>query len=299
MDTCTIPGGLYPVMLTALKIDKSIDWRGMPHLVDWYLANEVNGLFAVCGSSEMYALTPTERLQLARFIVQRVNGRVPVVATGTFGGRIEAQAEFIQQMADTGVDAVVVLPNQLAGVNDSDDILRHHFERLMALTEPIALGLYECPSPYHRLLSPELLRWAGESKRFVYHKDTSCNLDCIRAKIDAVDGTPLQIFNAHTPTALDSLRYGAAGLSPVAANYYPELFVKLCQLARNDIEQAIRLQKQLVELEGMRGTSYPIGAKFFLQQRGLSIETMCRGSHTAIADADKGRLMELLKAVSI
>jgi 4-hydroxy-tetrahydrodipicolinate synthase len=48
------------------------------------------------------------------------------------------------------------------------------------------LGLYECPDPYKRVLSPALLSWAAQSNRFVFHKDTCCTTDQIRKKIDSI-----------------------------------------------------------------------------------------------------------------
>src|SRR5690554_373098 len=100
-------------MLTPFQEDGAIDWAGVDSLVDWYIDNGAGGLFACCLSSEMYHLTSDERLALARRVSQRAAGRVPVVATGTFGGPLAEQAGFIRRMAETGVAAVVVMPNQL------------------------------------------------------------------------------------------------------------------------------------------------------------------------------------------
>ena len=75
---------------------------------------DVVGLFAVGQSGEMFALDNRERLALAQRVVDRAAGRVPVVASGTFGGPIAQQAEFIKQMADTGVQAVTVIAGVMA-----------------------------------------------------------------------------------------------------------------------------------------------------------------------------------------
>jgi 4-hydroxy-tetrahydrodipicolinate synthase len=57
--------------------------RDFVGLVEWYIENKVDGLFAVCQSSEMLNLTNEERLQLVRRVADRVNGRVPIIAGGT------------------------------------------------------------------------------------------------------------------------------------------------------------------------------------------------------------------------
>ena len=74
----------------------------------------MSGLFAVAQSAEMFALTPTERVELARRVVAKVDGRVPVVSAGAFGSSVAEQIKLVHQLADVGVTAVVLLTNQLA-----------------------------------------------------------------------------------------------------------------------------------------------------------------------------------------
>jgi 4-hydroxy-tetrahydrodipicolinate synthase len=183
--TNVLPHGLWPVMLTAFHADGAIDWDGVDALTDWYLAQGAAGLFACCLSSEMYHLSDDERLTLVQRVVARVNGRAPVVATGTFGGPLAQQADFIKRMAETGVAAVVVMPNQLVSTEEDETQLQRQLEALMAQTGAIPLGFYESPSPYKRLLSAELIRWAAPSGRFRYLKDTTCDPALIRAKLAA------------------------------------------------------------------------------------------------------------------
>jgi 4-hydroxy-tetrahydrodipicolinate synthase len=298
MTTSVLPKGLWPVMLTPFEENGAIDWRGLDALVDWYLASGAAGLFAVCLSSEMYELTGGERLALARHVVERASGRVPVVASGTFGGPLEQQAEFVRRMASTGVHAVVVIPCQLVAAEEADILLQDRLESLMERTDAIPLGLYECPSPYKRLVLPELMGWAARSGRYLYHKDTSCEPLTIRAKLDAIRGTSLGLFNAHTPTALDSLDHGASGVSPIAANYYPALFAWLCGHHANRPSTAHDLQRMLTLMEGVTSSKYPATAKLFLRERcGLPVSTRCRIPTEALAYHDRALLDALWETV--
>ncbi|MEA2063305.1 MAG: dihydrodipicolinate synthase family protein, partial [Gemmatimonadota bacterium] len=77
-----ISSGVWPVMITPFTDSDKIDYAVLEEMIEWYLERGVDGLFAVCKSSEMYFLTLEERLELARFVRQRVAGRVPVVASG-------------------------------------------------------------------------------------------------------------------------------------------------------------------------------------------------------------------------
>jgi 4-hydroxy-tetrahydrodipicolinate synthase len=290
-----IPAGVWPVMLTAFKQDKAIDWAGMDALTDWYIAEGSAGLFAVCGSSEMYHLTPEERLALAEHVVKRAAGRVPVIASGTFGGPIAEQAAFVQKMAGTGVQAVVVLTNQIAAQDEDDDQWLKNAESLLSLTGSIPLGLYECPSPYRRTLSPELTRWAAETGRFLFMKQTSAVLDEVRAKCEAAAGTPLRVFNAEATTLLDSLRAGGSGYSGIAANFYPALLARFC--AQHQSEDAAHLQALLNVLNVVVHTKYLPSAKCFLKLRGLPIETVSRSTDETLDEYDMRILRGLLRVL--
>jgi len=107
--------GIVPVMITPFTPDDRIDWAGYEALIEWYLAHGSEALFAVCQSSEMQALSLEERRDLARFTVDRVAGRVPVVASGHVSEAMDEQMAELVAMADTGVDGVVLVTNRLAG----------------------------------------------------------------------------------------------------------------------------------------------------------------------------------------
>lgn len=284
-------------MLTSFRPDGAIDWEGVDALTDWYNAAGAAGLFAVCLSSEMYVLNPEERLALARRVVARSDGRVPVIATGTYGGTIEEQAAFVREMAETGVDAVVAITSQLAGAGEDEATFRAHCEELLERTAPVPLGLYECPVPYKRLLTPEMAGWLGGTGRFLYLKDTSCDLDAIRAKVDAIEGTPLGLYNAHTPTALASLEAGAAGISPIAGNYYPELYARLYRSSSERPAEARELQRMLTLMEGVARSRYPTAAKAFLGMRGLPVGRKCRAQEVALSADDEMLLRNMWEVV--
>mgnify|MGYP003347377270 FL=1 len=85
-------GRFVPVMITPYHEDGQIDFDHLSRLTDFYLAAGAKGLFANCLSSEMYSLSPEERLALAEHVVKRVKGKVPVVACGSFGDTLEEKA---------------------------------------------------------------------------------------------------------------------------------------------------------------------------------------------------------------
>jgi 4-hydroxy-tetrahydrodipicolinate synthase len=287
MAAVEIPGGVWPATIIPLHADKSIDWEGVDKLVEWYIASGVAGLFSVGQSGEMFGLSDEERLAVARRVVDRAAGRVPVVATGTFGGPLEQQAEFISRMAATGVTAVTIIAAQLADATEDDDIWCRNLERVLALTGEIPLALYECPEPYHRLIVPEALAWAARAGRFYLLKETSRSLTQIKAKVDAITGTPLRLFNADTTSLLESMKLGAKGYCGIAANFYPDLLVWLCANFETRPEETARLQAALSVADVALHFKYPVSAKYYRQHNGFDMLTVSRISDAQIEPYDQ------------
>jgi 4-hydroxy-tetrahydrodipicolinate synthase len=204
-----LPSGLWPVMITAFKADNTLDLDGVRKITDMYLAAGANGMFANCLSSEMFQLTREERLKLTKTVVDHCKDEVPVVATGSFYRHGYENAEFIKEIYDLGVEAVILITSILAEPEESDDMLKRRIEEIMAETGDIPLGLYECPVPYKRVISPDMMKWLAETGRFWYHKDTTCDAAAINRKLDKISGSDFQLYNADTPSALESLRDGA------------------------------------------------------------------------------------------
>ena len=87
-------------------------------------------------------------LLVTRTVVNHVQSKVPVVATGTFSRNITANGEFIRKIHGTGVQAVILITSMLVEPDESEDVLKTRLEAVMAQTADIPLGVYECPVPY-------------------------------------------------------------------------------------------------------------------------------------------------------
>ncbi len=295
MSTDAIPSGLWPVMVTPFHEDRSIDWRGVDALTDWYLSAGAVGLFAVAQTSEMYAMSREERLALAERVVKRVDGRAPVVASGTFGGPMDRQIRDVRAMADTGVDAVIVITSQLAGLGESDRVLTERLLQLHSGVPDARLGLYECPLPYKRLLPAEVLHVLAETGAYVFLKDTTEQPKAISQKVAVVEGTRLKIFNAEMSSLLESVRSGAHGFCGNAGNYYPELVQWLCEAGMRDDADAQRLQHVMTVVDAVVSSPlYPASAKAFLSSaRGIDILPVCRVTNVRLGEHDLRQLSHL------
>ena len=295
----SLPHGFIPVMITPFLDSGEVDYAGLSRLTEFYLEAGSAGLFANCLSSEMYELTETERLNVTKHVVEQVAGRVPVVATGSFGGSIPQQADFVKRIYDTGIQAVILTTCQLAFPQDSDAIFLDQLHHLMKLTNTIPLGLYECPVPYKRLISSQLLANILPTGRIIYHKDTSLDANEVDRRLAVADGYTFGLYDAYMVNAVSSLKAGAAGLSCIQGNYVPELVVWLCNNVNNETRQADvnRVQRWLVDSMDLLHTAYPTAAKYALQKRGLPISLYTRRAIDPLTPAVQQQLDTLLATV--
>lgn len=289
----SIKTGVWPVGLTAFTSNGCIDWDGHGQLLDWYVSKGVSGIFTVCLSGEMYCLNEEERLGLAEFSRARVNSEVGIVAAAGFGKNFSERLASVKRMSETGVDAVVIPVCQLVEEKEDDDELCRELEKLLAKTEGIKLGLYECPLPYHRLLGEKSLKLAAESGKIHFLKDTCCDKNMLAERLRITNGTKLNIFNANTATNLISSEYGASGYCGTGANFFPELFVELWNCHKTFPEKAERIQTQLDVLHRHVCYKYPRSAKYFLQLCGVKINDYCRWDNPDLTAQDKEILQQL------
>lgn len=278
-------------MLTPFDDQKRIDWHAFGHLVEWYIAAGSQGLFAACLSSEIFQLTAAERLELARRATTLAAGRVPVIASGAFGNTPSEIADAANRLADTGVQAVILLSNQFGEETDTDDTWLANIEATLdRVRSDLSLGIYECPIPYKRLLSPRLVGWAAGTERFHFTKDTCCNLPQIKAKLAALAGSPLRFYNANTATLLASLQAGGHGFSGVGANAIPHLYAWLCRHYQAQPDVARELQAFLVESSPAVDTRYPHSVKTWLRLNGFPMTTVSRLAENNMEAADIEKL---------
>lgn len=270
-----IPGGIYPVMITPFTADNQVDYEAVDRIVEFYAQNGCHGVFAVCQSSEMFRLTEDECVRLAGRVVRAAAGRMAVVASGHTAERLGDQICGLKRMADTGVDAVVMISNRLAAKDESDEIAIANMRRILDALPGVTFGMYECPHPYRRPLTDGMLEAMAETGRFSFIKDTCCDAALIARRLKVLDGR-IQLFNANAATILDSLRDGADGFSGIMANYHPDLYVWLGEHFREQPEKARKLAAALSVMSAAEAHCHPVDAKYHMDRVGVPMRLHVR-----------------------
>ncbi|MGG1518188.1 dihydrodipicolinate synthase family protein [Paenibacillus oryzisoli] len=297
------PYGVWPTMITLYNESGEIDYEAMGRLVEWFIHNKVDGLFAVCQSSEMFFLSLEERVKLASFVVEKAAGRVPVIASGHTADAMEDQVKELTAMSETGAEAVILISNRMANQDESDDVWIANAQKLLEqLPAHVALGIYECPYPYKRLLTPATLKWCADTGRFFFLKDTCCDTATIKERLEVIKGSPLKLYNANTATLLETLKLGIDGYSGVMANFHPDLYVWLLNNWEKQPEEAERLMNMLGVASFIERQLYPVNAKYYQMKEGNSSNYRSRARNhdefTATNKAEIDQLYRLSKELS-
>lgn len=268
--------GAYPTMVTPYDADGKVDYTAAERLVEWYWQKGCDGIFAVCQSSEIHFLSEDDRVQLASCVRKKADAlaetdksREPmiIVASGHVSDQFEEQTRELNRIAETGVDVLILITNRMDIENTGDEAWIRDAERLIqTLPEKVPLGLYECPNPYKRLLTPAMLKWCLSTGRFRYIKDTCCDAAEIARRMEILKGSPLRLFNANAQTLLESLKSGGAGYCGVMCNFHPELYVWLTHNWEKEPAKAELVEDFLSMAAFTECLAYPITAKYHLSE---------------------------------
>jgi 4-hydroxy-tetrahydrodipicolinate synthase len=278
-ESMTDSPGAWPVVLTPFTDADAVDLAALDRYVDWLLAHDAAGLFAVALSGEMYELSPSERITVAARVAARVAGRVPVAATAVGDADIPSATphasttasliDDARALATAGADIVVLIAATLAGDGEPEVTA---VQRALAVADAlpgVAFGIYECPLPYHRVLSDEAVAVLAGSGRFRFFKETSHDVERMSRRVSDAAGTPLRVYNAGIENYAESLQVGVAGLSGWVVNVAPDLVARLGRLATAEglSARVLGLQAALVDVEARMGPTYPASAKALVERR--------------------------------
>lgn len=278
--------GSFTLLVTPFHEDGRIDEVSYARLVEHHVAAGGQGIFAVCGTSEMAELALEERLWLAREAAARA-GAVPVVATADMEADPAAQPDEVARMSQTGVAGVVLVPpRQHSG---DPEALFLHFARLAAASA-VPVLLYEWPGSHPSEIPASVYGRLVAELGIAGVKDTTCTRAGLAAKVAAAPGSI--VYQANNPLLLESLADGARGTMTITSAARPDL---LAALWRAHVEgrqaAATALAREIVFLDAAIGPCHPAGAKWLLQRAGVigGVKTRAGGKRT-LQDTDRAAL---------
>ncbi len=194
------------------------------------------------------------------------------------GNSIDEQIEELNAIWRSGTDALILITNRLDVNNEGDDVWINNCRTLIdSLPDDVKLGLYECPYPYKRLVTPKIFDFCISTGKFYYMKDTCCDAALIKERCEQLKGSTLKLLNANCQTLLETMQNGADGYCGIMCNYHPRLYAWLCKNYSENAEDAALVQATIGSLGFTEvGLPYPLTAKYHMNLCGIPTENIAR-----------------------
>ena len=215
--------GIFPVLMTPFRADGALDEASLDRQVDRVAARDVHGLVLFGLASEVFKLTEAERERIAARVVERVGGRLPVIAGVEHNGTLAA-ADLARRMEGCGVNALMSLPPTF--VKPGPDGLFRYYGAIAEATA-IPIVIQDAPGATGVAMpAPLLARMVNELPRVDYVKVEAPPTAPKIAEIARLTGGRAKLFGGLGGRYfLQELRAGAVGTMPGPA--FPDALTRV------------------------------------------------------------------------
>jgi 4-hydroxy-2-oxoglutarate aldolase len=238
--------GIYTPIVTPFDVDENINYDYMKHNLDIWGKTDLDGIVVLGSNGEFVYLTKEEKLNLVKFVKQNFNSEKKIIV-GTSCESTKETIEFSKEVAEMGIDAVLLLPpNYFKGAMKEDLLYKYFTDVADAL--PIPVMLYNMPGNTGINLSPGLIAKLAKHPNIVGIKDTSGNIVQISEIVRDTDDD-FAVFAGNAGYLLPAMAVGARGATLALANILPDECCKLVSLFREGkINEARELQLKMIEI---------------------------------------------------
>jgi 4-hydroxy-tetrahydrodipicolinate synthase len=264
--------GTGVAVVTPFKNDSSIDLAAMGRVVNHVIGGGVNYIVAMGTTGEASTLSKDERQALISYIVEAIDGRIPLVV-GIGGNNTQEIINIIRELNFEGVDAILSVAPYYN--KPSQRGIFQHFKAI-ATCSPLPIIIYNVPGrTCSNISSDTCLELAHECENIVAVKEASGDLAHIMKIIkDKPDN--FLVISGDDMLTLPIMAAGGSGVISVLANAYPAQCSELVNhLLKNNFKAARDIQFRFIEaIELMFADGNPAGIKAFMSVMNLCNNTL-------------------------
>ncbi|WP_257668239.1 4-hydroxy-tetrahydrodipicolinate synthase [Parapedobacter tibetensis] len=259
--------GAGVALITPFHSDGTIDFAGLERLIEYQINGGMDYLVSLGTTGEVATLTESERKAIWKFTVEKVSGRVPLVA-GIGGNNTAEIVHHVKSFDYSGYIAILSV-SPYYNKPTQEGLYQHY--KAVASASPLPIILYNVPARTGSNISPETtVRLAKDCDNIIATKEASGSFDQFgKIMRDRPDG--FFMISGDDAMTLPMMALGAVGMISVVGNAFPAEVAKLAQLClKNDYIQARDIHSKLIrltELCFLEGN--PAGVKAILEQLGI------------------------------
>lgn len=284
--------GAGVAIITPMYENGDVNYEKFGELVEEQIAGGTDAII-VCGTTgEASTLSHEEHLECIRFVVEKVNKRIPVVA-GT-GSNCTATAVYLSQEAERlGADGVLVVSPYYNKATQNG--LKQHFVTI-AKSIKIPVILYNIQGRTGVNIAPATIAAiAEEAENVVAVKEASGNISQV-AQIAKLTKGKLDIYSGNDDQIVPLLSLGGKGVISVLSNIAPRETHDICEeFFKGNIEKARELQLGLLDvIDALFCEVNPIPVKAAMNMMGKEVGSL-RAPLTEMEDVNKAKLEKAMR----
>jgi 4-hydroxy-tetrahydrodipicolinate synthase len=259
-------GSIATAMVTPFRSDGSINYEQAELLIEHLLATGTDSLVITGTTGESPTLSTEEKLSLLKFVVEKVNNRVPVIA-GTGSNSTIASIDLSIKAEALGVNGLMIVTPYYNKPNQRG-LIAHFTAIANATTLPIVV--YNIPSRSVINMELETMVTLSQIPSIKFLKEANGNLDQMTRILSETKGN-LEVYSGDDSLTLPLLAIGGSGIISVASHIVGNEMHEMIEAFRTgNHKEASRIHQSLLPLiQALFKHPNPIVVKYALSKVGI------------------------------
>ena len=282
--------GSIVALITPFNEDGSVNYDVLGSLIDFHIENHTDALLILGTTSESPTMSHEDDLEICKFTVNRVAGRIPVIASSG-SNCTQTVIEKSLDLQAAGADGVMNISPYYNKANDTG--MYHHFADVADAID-IPLLIYNIQGRTGCSISPEIIGELSKHERIIGIKEASGNMSYV-ARIAKYANENFAIYSGNDDMILPILSMGGSGVISVLANIMPqETHNMVMSYLNGDAARATAEQLRLMPLiNDLFIEVNPIMVKEAMNLMGMNVG----GFRLPLAHATKEHIAQLAESM--
>lgn len=261
-------GKIVTAMVTPFDQEGEIDFSATENLIEHLIANGTDALVVAGTTGESPTMSTDEKIALFKFVVNRVDGRIPVIA-GTGSNNTRNSINLTIQAEACGVDAIMLVAPYYNRPNQAG--LYEHF-KVIAESTTLPIMLYNIPGRTSVNIEIETIARLSKIENIVAIKEAGGNLDTM-AEIIAATDDDFVLYSGDDSLTLPMLAIGGVGIVSVSSHVLGNEMATMIQAFESgNVTEAAQIHRDLIpKFKALFSAPNPIPLKSALAFNGMPV----------------------------
>ena len=286
----TVFTGAATAIVTPLG-ENGVDYESFGRLIEWQISQKIDAIVVAGTTGEGSTLTDEEHRSVLKFAVDKIGGRVPVIA-GTGSNDAAYAVDLTKYACSIGADAMLVVTPYYNKATQNG-LIKTFTTVADASSKPIIL--YNVPSRTGCNILPKTCAILAEHPNIVAIKEACGNISQI-AETAALVKDNMDIYSGNDDQIVPILSLGGKGVISVLSNVFPAETSEMCKaFFRGEVEKSRNMQLDMLDLiNALFCEVNPIPVKAAMSAMGFC-ENYLRLPLTPMEEEHKNSLLEIMR----